>query len=146
MRGVMNMNAAELLDPAKVANGPMVVYWGQEVEEFWVKPTPLDFGAEPKRRLRHRIARTKPWRFTLRLEPTPAEESLTIFGERIALRFGQTLRGPPSDTDTAIWQTGSLFARDAPRAIGSVARLLPALDGINVAAVQVRVEAWERAT
>lgn len=142
----MNIRPETLLDRERIRNGPMVVFWGQEAEEYWTRPEPINFGEVPGRKLRHLLRRQAPWRFTIRLAPGPAEESLSIFGERVAMRFGQHLRDTPdAGKHRAIWQSGVAFAATAPDAVGCVARMLPALEGISVSAVQIRVERWAAA-
>lgn len=137
----MNVRAEDLLDPERILRGPMVVYWGQEEEEYWRKTEPLSFGDTPKLGLRDRLRRRKLWRFTVRVAPTRDAESLTLFGERVAMRLGQVLGSGADATDTAIWLPGWLFARTAPEAVGSAARVLMALEGIEISQAQVRVEA-----
>jgi hypothetical protein len=63
----MTFDASVLFDHDLLVNGPLVVYWGQDCEEFSRRE--LTFGDRPHLPLRARLRRARPWRVAVRLAP-----------------------------------------------------------------------------
>jgi hypothetical protein len=129
-----------VLSGLRVHDGPLVMCWNQEREEHPL--TELDYGHPPPRRLLERLIKVRPWQWSIRLEPPPGED-LNEFGRRVAGLAGTTYpeAGAPAEA-RAVWLTGGVYTRDGAQALKSVSRILDRLGGLEVSAVQIRVEPW----
>lgn len=133
----MTINPEDLMDREKMLRGPLVVFWNQDEEILPNRPMPEY--APPKRKLRHRLLRVRPFKIELRLAPPPDEGDLGAWGARVAQTLGTTW-GTPQEGDRAAYLVGFTFARDAPGAVASAGLVLKNLKGFQVGAVQVRAQ------
>jgi hypothetical protein len=139
----MTFQVGELMDPERILNGPMVVFWGQDE----AVPTPAHIGGSlpisepPKPSWRQRRKKMRPWKFMIRLQP-PADEDLDEWGGRVSAALGVAWKPSRKDpTHTAIWLPGSCLATDAPTVIGECGNVLERLQGFTIVAAQIEVEA-----
>jgi hypothetical protein len=139
----MTFQVGELMDPERILNGPMVVYWGQDE----AIPTPAHIREslpipEPRKpSWRERRKKMRPWKFMIRLQPLP-EEDLSEWGGRVSAALGTPWKPARQDPNhTAIWLPGSCLATDAPTVIGACGDVLEKLQGFTIVAAQVEAEA-----
>jgi hypothetical protein len=137
----MTFDPAALLDNDKMKNGPLAVVWNQE---GWIEPNkPLDKngGYLPKRKLRHRLLRLRPWRVEIRLAPPP-DVDLSEWGNAIAATLGFPF-STPEEGDSVLWMWGGSWARNAGGALGGAGKFLRQLEGHYISAGGIRVSRWE---
>src|SRR4051812_38942522 len=116
----MAFDPTSLLSDERLEDGPLVVYWNQEREEFPREPVP-EVEERPLRWL-WRLLGVRRWRFAIRLTPPPGEP-LAGWGQLVADQLSMTWRAP-LDSDRAVWIYGGVFARNASNALGSMQKVL----------------------
>lgn len=134
----MTFDPATLLDPERMRNGPLVVYWQQDGEID--APPDLPLAPRPAVKGRYRLMRCRPFGLTMRLAPPPGRVSLEEFGNDICDRLGIERHRLDDPANKAVWLTGSTVARQAPGGLVAAGRLLTQLEGIYISACQVRVD------
>lgn len=136
----MSFRIEDLMDADRMKNGPMVVFWNQE--GYIPCNKPLRYGERPKVPFAVRLRGWRPWRIEIRLAP-PEGEDLQAFGHMLIERLDlPKMEGAPGDGDRGIFLPGGVVTPDAGSAIASAASIFKHLGGVEVSAVQVKVEAW----